>query len=129
MTDESPTFDIPRRPERVYPVEGGVEYVGGTIFHLSPDPETSNEELATLVETVLDGDQYTFGDWFDLPAPVYLVHDERHRSAFRVVVRYETVEFHILPETDSVALRRLYRCLRDTSDHSWAVECETTTGG
>ena len=128
MSDESPTFDIPRRPERVYPREGGVEYVGGTIFHLAPDPEASNEELAALVETVLEGDQYTFGDWFDLPAPVYLVHDERHRSAFRVVVRYETVELHVLPETASEALKRLYRCLRAAGDRSWAVECETERG-
>lgn len=119
-------FDIPRRPERVYPHDGGVRYEGGTIFRLSPDPELADDELDALVETVLDANRYTFGDWFELPAPVYLVHDERHTTAFRVVIRYGTVEFHVLPETTREALSGMYGRLCEVADCSWRVECETT---
>ncbi len=126
MTDDDPTFDIPRRPERVYPHEGGVEYEGGTVFRLSPDAEVPEETLASLVEGVLDGERYTYGDWFDLPAPVYLVHDERHSTAFRVVIRYGSVEFHVLPDTDAEALRGLYSRFRESSEFDWRVDCETT---
>ena len=126
MTDDAPTFDIPRRPERVYPHEGGVEYEGGTVFRLSPAVEVPEAELASLVESVLDGERYTYGDWFELPAPVYLVHDERHSTAFRVVIRYGSVEFHILPDTTPEALRGLYSRFRDAGDLRWCVDCETT---
>ncbi|USZ69870.1 hypothetical protein NGM10_15815 (plasmid) [Halorussus salilacus] len=126
MTDDAPTFDIPRRPQRSFPREGGVEYEGGTVFHLSPDSEADDGELAALVEGVLEDDRYTYGDWFELPKPVYLVHDERHGTAFRVVVRYGRVEFHVLPETASAALRTLYARLREESDCAWRVDCETT---
>jgi hypothetical protein len=126
VTDDAPTFDIPRRPERVYPHDGGVEYEGGTLFRLSPDPELSEAELESVVESVLDGSRYTFGDWFELPAPVYLVHDEHHSTAFRVVVRYGTVEFHVLPETSRAALTEMYARLDEAAECSWRVECETT---
>lgn len=126
MTDEAPSFDISCRPDRVYPRGGGVEYEGGTVFRLSPDDEASDDELATLVETVLASGRYTYGDWFELPAPVYLVHDEPHSTAFRVVVRYGSVEFHVLPETAREALRALYARLCEESDYSWTVESETT---
>lgn len=128
MTDDAPTFDIPRRPERRFPQKGGVEYRGGTVFRLAPDAETPDGELATLVEGVLDGDRYTYGDWFELPKPVYLVHDRRHATAFRVVIRHGAVEFHVLPETASAALETLYGRLCDESDCAWRVECETTDG-
>jgi hypothetical protein len=129
VTDDAPTFDIPRRPERTYPRESGVEYEGGTIFRLAPDPEVPEAELSTLVEEVLDGERYTYGDWFELPAPVYLVHDERHSTAFRVVIRYGTVEFHVLPETVQEALRGMYSQLCTSAECSWRVECETTSPG
>lgn len=126
MTDDEPAFDIPDRPERVFPREGGVEYEGGTVFRLSPDPAASEEELAAVVEGVLADDRYTYGDWFELPAPVYLVHDEDRSTAFRVVIRYGSVEFHLLPDTDRAALRRLYDRLREAADRTWRVERETT---
>ncbi|WP_137286219.1 hypothetical protein [Halorussus salinisoli] len=126
MSDDAPTFDIPCRPERVYPRGGGVEYEGGTVFRLSPDPEVPERELATLVESVLDGDRYTYGDWFELPAPVYLVHDERHSTAFRVVIRSGSVEFHVLPETSAEALRGMYSRLSEAGECGWRVDCETT---
>jgi hypothetical protein len=126
VTEDAPRFEIPCRPDRVYPRDGGVEYEGGTVFRLSPDPKLSDDELGTLVERVLDGDRYTYGDWFELPKPVYLVHDETHSTAFRVVVRYGTVELHVLPETAPKALREMYARLCETSDSAWRVECETT---
>jgi hypothetical protein len=126
VTDDPPTFDIPRRPERAYPREGGVEYEGGTVFRLSPDSDVSEGELASLVEGVLDGDRYTYGDWFELPAPVYLVHDERHSTAFRVVIRYGSVEFHVLPDTAASALRVMYSRLCEDGEFGWRVDCETT---
>ncbi|NHN61301.1 hypothetical protein [Halorussus rarus] len=126
MTDEAPTFDIPRRPERTYPRDGGVEYEGGTVFRLSPDADRSESDLVALVEDVLDGDRYTFGDWFELPAPVYLVHDERHSTAFRVVIRHGSVELHVLPETAPEALEGMYARLCEDDDCGWRVDCETT---
>lgn len=129
MTDDAPTFDIPRRPERVFPRDGGFEYEGGTIFRLSPDGEPSEAALTALVEGVLADDRYTYGDWFELPAPVYLVHDDEHSTAFRVVIRYGIVEFHVLPETAPEALRELYARLRDNADWTWRVEAETSAPG
>ncbi|MFC7078952.1 hypothetical protein [Halorussus caseinilyticus] len=126
MSDDAPTFDIPRRPERVYPRDGGVEYEGGTVFRLSPDSEVPERELSALVERVLDGDRYTYGDWFELPAPVYLVHDECHSTAFRVVIRSGCVEFHVLPDTAEAALRGMYSRLCETGGCGWCVDCETT---
>ncbi|WP_232820617.1 hypothetical protein [Halorussus litoreus] len=123
VTDDAPTFDIPHRPKRVYSHDG-VEYEGGTVFKLSPDPAESNDRLAGVVERVLSGDRYTYGDWFELPAPVYLVHDERDSSVFRVVIRSGTVEFHVLPDTAREALRGLYDRLREEADCAWRVDCE-----
>jgi hypothetical protein len=126
VTDDAPRFEIPCRPDRVYPSDGGVEYEGGTTFRLSPDSELSDDELGALVERVLEDDRYTYGDWFELPKPVYLVHDEAHSTAFRVVVRYGTVEFHVLPETAPEALRGLYARICEAEESAWRVECETT---
>jgi hypothetical protein len=126
VTEDAPQFEIPCRPDRVYPGDGGVEYEGGTVFRLSPDPALSDAELESLVEELLEGDRYTYGDWFELPKPVYLVHDEVHSTAFRVVVRYGTVELHVLPETVPEALREVYTRLCETSESVWRVECETT---
>ncbi|WP_276302333.1 hypothetical protein [Halorussus lipolyticus] len=125
MTEETPRFEIPCRPDRVYPSDGGVEYEGGTAFRLSPDADLSDDELGTLVEEILTADRYTYGDWFELPKPVYLVHDEEHSTAFRVVVRYGTVEFHVLPETVPEALRELYTRLWKAAESAWCVERET----
>lgn len=121
MTDVDPTFDIPRRPERTF-ARGGVEYDGTTVFRLTPARERSTGALALLVEDVLDGDRYTYGDWFDFPAPVYLVRDREVSTAFRVVVRSGWVEFHVLPDTAAAGLRALYDRL---ADDDWTVECTT----
>ncbi|WP_327053661.1 hypothetical protein [Halomicrococcus gelatinilyticus] len=126
MTDQEPSFAIPHRPERRYPRDGGVRYEGETIFRISPDADLDEAALVDLVESVLAEDGYTFGDWFDLPAPVYLVHDDERDTTFTVVVRYETVELHVLPETNSAGLLAFYRRLTDRSDATWSVTCEST---
>jgi len=117
-----PSFEIPARPQRRYPYDSGVEYEGETVFHLQPAAERSERELRRLVEAVLDGETYTYGDWLDLPLPLYLVHDEHTGDVFRVVVRDQTVELHVLPATESAGLRAFYEVLTDRSDGEWTVE-------
>lgn len=120
--DDTPTFAIPQPPVRRYPRRGGVEYEGQTVFSLTPADPLDDPELASLVRAVLEGDPYRYGDWFDLPMPLYLVHDDETGDTFRVAVRDGDVEFHVLPDTESEGLRRLYERLVDASDTTWAVE-------
>ena len=124
MPDETP-FEIPRRPERRYSRHAGLEYEGSTVFSLSPVAEYADGELNALLLSVLDGDSYTYGDWFDLPMALYLVHDSETGDVFRVAVRDGRVELHVLPETGSGGLRALYRRLCDASDTEWAIECHS----
>ncbi|MFQ3318340.1 MAG: hypothetical protein ACI8UR_000849 [Natronomonas sp.] len=123
--DDTPTFAIPERPERRYPRRGGVEYEGETVFSLTPTAEQPDADLAALVEAVLEQPPYRYGDWFDLPMPLYLVHDDETGDTFRVAVRDGTVEFHVLPATESAGLRALHRRLDAASDCGWAVRCRT----
>lgn len=122
MTAE-PSFEIPAHPTRRYSRHAGLEYEGTTVFSLEPDSEYSTTELDELLVGVLDGDSYTYGDWFDLPMALYLVHDTETGDVFRVAVRDEQIEFHVLPGTDSVGLRALYRRLCEASECEWFVEC------
>ncbi|MFB6170290.1 MAG: hypothetical protein ABEJ06_04000 [Haloarculaceae archaeon] len=126
---EAPDFEIARRPERRYPPGGGVEYEGTTVFRLVPAEQLSPSRLAALVEGVLDSPAYTYGDWFDLPMPLYLAHDERRGDVFRVGVRDGAVELHVLPATRSASLRAFYERVCDRSDAAWSVECEDEAGG
>jgi hypothetical protein len=119
--DDAPTFAIPERPVRRYPRRGGVEYEGKTVFSLTPTDDYEDPELASLVEAVLEDDPYRYGDWFDLPMPLYLVHDEETGDTFRVAVRDGCVEFHVLPNTDSAGLRALYERLVARTDTAWHV--------
>lgn len=115
-------FEIRSRPTRRYPRAGGVEYEGETVFALEPTPAQSDGELQQLVEAVLDDEAYTYGDWFDLPMPLYLVHDETTGDVFRVAIRDGEVQLHVLPATESDGLRRLYDRLRADDDRRWDVE-------
>lgn len=117
-------FAIPARPDRRYPRSGGVEYVGGTVFSFDPGVDQSEGELAALVESVLDSESYRYGDWFDLPMPLYLVHDDSTHDTFRVAVRDGRVEVHVLPETDSEGVRALHDRLVEESEAAfeWRVE-------
>ncbi|WP_336133936.1 hypothetical protein [Natronomonas amylolytica] len=119
--DDTPTFAISDRPVRRYPRRGGVEYEGETVFAVTPADDYDDPQLAALVESVLDEGPYRYGDWFDLPMPLYLVHDEETGDTFRVAVRDGSVEFHVLPNTDSAGLRALYERLVARSDATWRV--------
>lgn len=117
-----PSFDIPSRPERRFPYSGGVEYEGETAFRLRPSRDRADDDLQAMVEAVVAGESYTYGDWLDLPMPLYLVHDEETGDVFRVVVRDGAVELHVLPETESAGLRRFYEELVARSDPEWTVD-------
>ncbi|MFC6733404.1 MULTISPECIES: hypothetical protein [unclassified Haladaptatus] len=123
MSTDIPDFEIPQRPRREYPRDGGVVFAGQTIFTLSPTPEQSDTALESLVVGVLEDDPYTFGDWFDLPMPLFLVYDRETGDVFRVAVRGGAIEFHVLPATEPEGLRALYQRLDAVSDCAWAVAC------
>lgn len=124
---ETPSFTIPRRPERHYPFSGGVEYEGETTFHLRPDAELSNEELTCLLRSVLEEGPYRYGDFLNLPMPLYLVKDEGTSDVFRVSVRSGEVHLHVLPNTESAGLRALYDRLAARTDTDWRVDRRTVT--
>ncbi|WP_123539312.1 hypothetical protein [Halosimplex salinum] len=125
MTARDPTFAIPGRPERNYPRSGGVEYEGETVFELTPDDDRPNDDLETLVASVLDSGPYRSGDFMELPMLLYLVRDDETGDVFRVTVRNRAVQLHVLPETDSEGLRRFYDRLVDDSTCGWSVACRT----
>ncbi len=120
-----PSFAIPARPRRRFPFEGGVEYEGKTVFRLQPSPERGTGRLADLVAAVLDAGPYRYGDFLELPMPLYLVRDERTGDVFRVSVRDGVVRLHVLPETESAGLRAIYERLDEHSSVEWHVECLT----
>lgn len=117
-----PPFDVPVRPTRRYPSGGGLTYEGGTVFTLAPDPPRSEASLVGLIEDVLASEVYRYGDWIDLPMPLYLVHDDGTGDTFRVTVRDGTIQFHVLPETQSAGLRALYGRLDRATDCTWTVD-------
>lgn len=117
-----PSFTIPAHPQRRFPHGSGVEYEGGTEFRLTPDAERATPELAdTVVDILVDG-PYRYGDFHDLPMPLWLVRDEETADVFRVAVRDGTVRLHVLPTTEPDGLRRFFERLRASeSDLSWSV--------
>jgi hypothetical protein len=123
MSTELPTFEIPQRPRREYSRDGGVTFAGQTIFTLTPDPEQEDAHLRTLVVSILEDDPYTYGDWFDLPMPLFLVYDRETGDVFRVAIRAGSVEFHVLPATEPPGLQALYQRILAGSACSWSVEC------
>lgn len=124
MMTGGPPFEIPVRPERTYPFRGGVEYEGSTTFVLQPG-EHPEEPPTTLVAQLLDDGPYRYGDFLNLPMPLYLVKDEGTGDVFRVSVRDGTVRLHVLPATDSAGLRALYDRLTDRTGIDWSVDCRT----
>ena len=125
MADDKPTFRIAQRPTRRYPRRSGVEYEGETVFTLTPSVEYGDESLAKLVESVLERSPYRYGDWFDLPMPLYVVHDDETSDTFRVAVRDGAVELHVLPETESEGLRAFFERVTAASETTWSVACRT----
>jgi len=118
-TDVSePPFHIPARPERRFS-RTTVEYEGEVAFVCRP---ADHDDPEALVRAVLEAGPYRYGDWFDLPMPLFLVHDDVTADTFRVAVRDGAVEFHVLPETGEAGLRALYDRLVARSDCAWHVE-------
>jgi len=128
--DGTPSFAIPVHPTRRFPYDDGVTYEGGTTFALTPAGDRSTAELVALVEGVLSAGPYRFGDFFDLPMPVYLARDDGTGDVFRVSVRDGRVRLHVLPETEPDGLCAFYRRLTDRSGgdrDGWNVERRTET--
>jgi hypothetical protein len=121
-----PSFSIPARPQRRFPRRGGVEYEGQTLFRLAPEESMSDEALADLLAETLAAGPYRYGDFLNLPMVLYLVRDQETGDVFRVSVRDGRVRLHVLPETESAGLRRLYERLADRSGVEWAVDCRTS---
>lgn len=121
-----PSFTIPARPQRRYPYSGGIEYDGQTIFRLIPSEDCSNDELVRVLEAVLAEGPYRYGDFYNLPMTLYLVRDEESGDVFRASVRDGRIRLHVLPETDSAGLKRLYDRLTGRTDRSYRVRCETS---
>jgi len=127
MTSD-PSFAIPARPTRRYPHGSGVEYEGGTAFELWPDEERTEPELAAVVTDILSTGPYRYGDFHDLPMPLWLVRDEDTADVFRVAVRDGSVRLHVLPTTESEGLRRFYdRLCASERSVSWAVDRRVDT--
>jgi hypothetical protein len=110
--DAGPAFTDLQHPERTFPRAGGMRYDGATVFELRPASGSPGEaDLAALVERVLSDENYRHGDWFDLPLPVYLVHDDATGDTFRVAVRDDAVELHVRSDTGAAGLRAFYERL------------------
>lgn len=118
-----PSFEIPVRPECEYS-GGGLTRTGGTVFSLVPEDGSVDDRLTR----VLDRERYTAGDWFDLPSPVYLVHDRDLGTVFRAVGYDDRVELHVTTTTESRGLRAFYDALGDESAVAWRVECDASEG-
>jgi len=121
-----PSFSIPSHPERTYPYSGGVEYDGGTVFRLAPDEERTTEQLNHLVVAILAADRYRYGDFLNLPMPLYLVRDEETDDVFRLSIRDGEIRLHVLPATESAGLRALYERIDSRTGTDWHVDCESS---
>jgi hypothetical protein len=122
-----PSFSIPVRPERTYPFSGGVTYEGETTFVLAPEADLTTDSLRRLVADVLADGPYRYGDFLNLPMPLYLVKDDQTSDVFRLSVRDGSVRLHVLPDTESAGLRAMYDRLVAESGTGWSVECRSTT--
>lgn len=119
MADE-PTFEIPVHPTRRY-TGRTVRYEGEVVFTLTPS-QLEPKRIEPLLARVLKSGPYRYGDWFDLPMAVFLVHDDETRDTFRVSIRDGAVALHVLPETTPAGLRAIYDRLVHTSDCAWTVD-------
>jgi len=126
VSDDAPAFESPERPRRRLTPQGGVEYEGEVLFALEPAGEASVPELDAVLSRALSADRYVDGDFFELPRPVYLVHDGALSTTFRAVVRPDRLELQMLPDTDPAALAELYVRVADASDREWRVDREVT---
>ncbi|RRJ30369.1 hypothetical protein [Halocatena pleomorpha] len=119
MADD-PMFEIPAHPERRY-TNRTVYYEGDVAFMLTPMDGRAGR-LEPLLTDVLDTGPYRYGDWFDLPIAVFLVHDEETSDTFRVSIRDGAVRLHVLPDTTPAGLRAIYDRLVQKSTCRWTVD-------
>jgi hypothetical protein len=124
MAGES-RFEIPARPARRFSSTGDLEYDGGTRFDLEPGAEPKRP-LVAVVESLLDAGPYRYGDFLELPMPVYLVRDDETADVFRVAVRDGTIRLYVLPETEPVGLRAFYDRLQASTGVEWTVSRSVT---
>ena len=104
--DNGGAFTNLQHPERSFSRAGEMSYEGATVIELRPTAEPTDEAaLAALAREVLADGPYRFGDWFDLPLPVFLVHDGRTGDTFRLAVREAVIELHVRSATDAAGLR------------------------
>jgi hypothetical protein len=125
--DDDPFADL-QHPERTFSRAGGMQYEGATVIKLRPGTGSADEAtLAALTREVLGEGPYRFGDWFDLPLPVFLVHDDGTGDTFRLAVREDAIELHVRSATDAEGLRafrdRLAAAHGSTAD--WQVTRRT----
>ncbi|WP_225870726.1 hypothetical protein [Halosegnis rubeus] len=97
-------FDI-THPERSHSRARGMEYEGGTVFVFVP---RRSDGLAEQVQELLDAGPYRYGDWFDLPMPLFLVHDDDTDDTFRLGVREERVELHVRSATSPAGVEAFH---------------------
>lgn len=121
----NPSFEIPAHPRRKFTRTGDLEYEGGAVFDLTPTPEQATDNLANLLNSVLSDGPYRYGDFRSVPMVLYLVRDEETGDVFRVSVRDGTVRLHVLPETESAGLKRIYDRLNARTAFEWSVECHS----
>ena len=87
-----------------------------------PDADLADADLVQTVDEVLGAGPYQYGDFHELPMPLWLVRDRETGDAFRVAVRNGEVQLHVLPRTDAPGLRAFYERLEAASeDHGWRV--------
>jgi hypothetical protein len=110
---EADAFSDLHHPERTFPRSGGMRYEGATVIELRPAAGPTDEAaLVSVAESVLAADRYRVGDWFDLPLPVFLVHDDETGDTYRVAVREDAIELHVRSETGAAGLRAFHERLR-----------------
>ena len=122
---DEPTFAVDH-PDRKHSRSGGMRYEGGTVFVLTPE---GADDAAAAVDDVLAAGPYRYGDWFDLPMPLFLVHDDEAGDTFRVAVRDGTVELHVRSATSPAGLRRFYDRFVDRVGEPVAVTRRTDGDG
>lgn len=124
-SDDGPFADL-QHPERTFPRAGGMQYEGATVIELRPRTGPADEAaLAAVAREVLADGPYRFGDWFDLPLPVLLVHDDGTSDTFRLAVREDAIELHVRSATSAAGLRafrdRLVAAHGSTATADWQV--------
>lgn len=113
-------FRIDEWPTREFDPNGRATVHGGVRFELRPTAE--RVEVAEAVDAALADDRFTAGSWFDLPQPVYLVHDTAVGTVFRVVVGANHVGLDVLPTTDPRGLSAFHRRLTAVSGAAWTID-------